>query len=96
MVSFRKDLNEQNEKQLEVLETYSQYLVPGGKLVYAVCSIDQSEGENIIRAFLANHPDFVFDTTFKTSFEDADCGAYLMPSDKGESGYFVSRLIRNT
>lgn len=90
------DLNEQNEKQVEVLQHYSQYLLPGGKLVFAVCSIDQTEAAGIVRDFLAKNSNFVFDATFKTSFEDVDCGTYLMPTDKGESGYFVSRLIRNT
>lgn len=90
-----QDLIDQRAKQSEVLETYSQYLLPGGKLLYAVCSIDKNEGEEIIKKFLAGHPEFAIDPEFKTPFEDVEWGAYLMPNDKGESGYFISRLLRN-
>jgi 16S rRNA (cytosine967-C5)-methyltransferase len=31
---------------------------PGGRLVYAVCSLEPEEGEAQIAAFLARHPDF--------------------------------------
>lgn len=88
------DLADQNQKQKEVLETYAQYLKPGGKLLYAVCSIDKTEGEEIVKAFLETHTDFEVDSTFKTSFEDVEHGTYLLPTEKGESGYFVSRLVR--
>lgn len=91
-----QDLTDQRAKQTEVLETYSQYLLPGGKLLYAVCSIDKNEGEEIIKKFLAAHPGFAIDPEFKTPFEDVELGAYLMPNDKGESGYFISRLVRNS
>jgi len=90
----KQDLGDQRGKQLEVLKTYSQYLKPQGKLLYAVCSIDKNEGEEIIKTFLAEHPDFAMDPEFKTPFEDVENGTYLMPTDKGESGYFISRLIR--
>lgn len=91
-----EDLVEQRAKQMDVLKTYGQYLLPGGQLLYAVCSIDKNEGEEIIRKFVAENPDFIFDPEFKTPFQDVDCGTYLLPTDKGESGYFVSRLVRKS
>lgn len=91
-----QDLDEQHVKQLDVLKSYSQYLLPGGQLLYAVCSIDKNEGEEVIRSFLAEHPQFEFDVSFKTPFVDVDVGTYLLPTDKGESGYFVSRLVRKS
>ncbi|OVE81310.1 hypothetical protein BVY03_03760 [bacterium K02(2017)] len=90
-----KDLEDQRAKQKEVINKYSQYLLPGGTMLYAVCSIDKNEGEEIIKTFLADHPDFQIDETFKTPFTDVELGTYLMPTLKGESGYFFSRLIRN-
>lgn len=86
------DLEEQRHKQMEVLESYSKFLKPGGSMLYAVCSIDKNEGENIIKKFLENHTDFEFDDEFKTPFEDVEFGSYLMPSEKGETGYFISRI----
>lgn len=91
-----EDLKEQRQKQMEVLETYSPYLKVGGKILYAVCSIDKNEGENIVKAFLEKHSDFAFDDSFKTPFEDVEYGTYIMPSSKGETGYFISRLVRNS
>ena len=89
-----EDLVDQRTKQTEVMNQYSQYLKPGGMLLYAVCSIDVNEGEEIIKKFLAEHKDFELDKSFNTPFHDVEHGTYLMPTDKGESGYFFSRLLR--
>lgn len=87
-----EDLQQHRHKQKEVLNTYSAYLMPTGKLTYAVCSIDKNEGEVVIRNFLEEHRDFEIDPDFKTPFEDTGLGAYLMPTENGESGYFFTRL----
>jgi len=89
-----QDLVDQRTKQYEVLKNYSQYLLPGGLLLYAVCSIDKHEGEDIIKNFLQENPDFELDKTFDTPFYNVEYGTYLLPTEKGESGYFFSRLIR--
>lgn len=91
-----QDLIDQRTKQTEVLRNYSQYLLPGGKILYAVCSIDKNEGEAIVKKFVAENSDFEFDPEFKTPFFDVPEGTYLMPTDKGESGYFISRLVRKS
>ncbi len=90
----KEDLAEQPARQLDVLKTYSQYLKTGGTLLYSVCSIDKNEGEGVIAKFLAENSDFIFDDTLKTPFTDVHHGTYLMPTEKGESGYFFSRLIK--
>lgn len=41
--------------QAEILESYSRMVAPGGKLVYATCSILPSENELQVKAFLAKH-----------------------------------------
>ncbi|MBU0505175.1 MAG: 16S rRNA (cytosine(967)-C(5))-methyltransferase RsmB [bacterium] len=89
-----EDLKEQQSRQADVMKTYSQYLLPGGTLLYAVCSIDKNEGEVIIKNFLAEHDDFELDDTLTTPFLDMEYGTYLLPTSKGESGYFISRLKR--
>lgn len=88
------DLREQSIKQLEVLKNYSQFLLPGGKLLYAVCSIDKNEGEKIIKKFLEDNHEFELDHDFKTPFHDVDYGTYLLPTEKGEAGYFFSRILK--
>lgn len=43
--------------QAEILENYSEMTKPGGRLVYATCSILPSENEKQVEAFLAKHGD---------------------------------------
>jgi 16S rRNA (cytosine967-C5)-methyltransferase len=41
-----------------LLENVSQYLRPGGLLTYSACSTEPEEGEDIIAAFRAAHPEY--------------------------------------
>jgi 16S rRNA (cytosine967-C5)-methyltransferase len=45
-------------KQRRILEAASRLVKPGGRLVYATCSILQEENEAVAEAFLAGHPQF--------------------------------------
>jgi 16S rRNA (cytosine967-C5)-methyltransferase len=49
---------ELNEKQLSILSGASRLVKPGGRLVYATCSILSEENEAIAEQFLATHPAF--------------------------------------
>jgi 16S rRNA (cytosine967-C5)-methyltransferase len=44
--------------QTRLLEEAAPYVVPGGRLVYATCSLLPSENDAQIAQFLAGHPDF--------------------------------------
>ena len=44
--------------QAEILSSYSEMLKPGGRLVYATCSILPSENSEQVKNFLASHPDW--------------------------------------
>ena len=41
-----------------MLDVVAKVVAPGGVLVYAVCTFDRVEGEDVIGAFLEAHPDF--------------------------------------
>ena len=45
-------------RQLRILTQAAKLLAPGGKLVYATCSLECEENEDVIRDFLAPHPAF--------------------------------------
>jgi len=45
-------------KQTAILDSAARLLKPGGRLVYATCSILPQENEAIADAFSASHPDF--------------------------------------
>ena len=44
--------------QAKILQNCAQYVKPGGTLVYSTCTILQRENEDVVRAFLAQNPDF--------------------------------------
>ena len=46
------------EQQTEVLEKAASYVKPGGRLLYATCSILVEEDEDRVDAFLKGHPDW--------------------------------------
>ena len=69
--------------QAEILDTYSQMVKVGGKMVYATCSILPSENENQVKKFLESHKEFVFVKDRKVS-----------PSKSGFDGFYMALLER--
>lgn len=41
--------------QLKILSAVAPYLKPGGKLIYATCSVFKAENENVVEKFLLGH-----------------------------------------
>ncbi len=54
----RKDIRELSSKQKEILREYSGLVKPGGRLVYATCTISREENEDVVRDFLDERKDF--------------------------------------
>ena len=44
--------------QAKLIRKAAAFLNPGGLLVYSVCSLEREEGEDIVSAFLRDHPSF--------------------------------------
>jgi 16S rRNA (cytosine967-C5)-methyltransferase len=49
---------ELSQKQAGILEAAADLVKPGGRLVYATCSLLREENEDVARAFNARHPEF--------------------------------------
>ncbi|MFT7164180.1 MAG: 16S rRNA (cytosine967-C5)-methyltransferase [Flavobacterium sp.] len=71
--------------QSEVLESYSKIVKPGGKLVYATCSILPSENQEQIERFLTTEigKEFVFIKDQK-----------ILASESGFDGFYMALLER--
>jgi 16S rRNA (cytosine967-C5)-methyltransferase len=48
-----------NAKQSSILKSAARLLKPGGRLVYATCSLLQDENQAVVDGFLKEHPNFV-------------------------------------
>jgi 16S rRNA (cytosine967-C5)-methyltransferase len=87
-------------KQTAILNAAARLVKPGGRLVYATCSLLAEENQGIIHAFLDTHPEF----------KTLDCGELLRRQeinlDVGEQlqlwthihntdGFFAAALERN-
>ena len=46
------------ELQYALLANVARHLRPGGRMVYSVCTFSTTECEDVVRAFLEDHPDF--------------------------------------
>lgn len=53
-----RDLTALAERQAAMLGSLAPLLKPGGRLVYAVCSVEPEENEGVLAPFLAGHPEF--------------------------------------
>lgn len=49
---------ELQSKQFAILKSAARLLKSGGRLVYATCSVLRQENQDVVNAFLAEHPDF--------------------------------------
>jgi len=90
-------LAELTAKQASILSASAGLLKPGGRLVYATCSVLREENEAIVSAFLAAHPQFQAQHCGKLLSEQGialDTGEYLRiaPHVQGTDGFFAAAL----
>jgi 16S rRNA (cytosine967-C5)-methyltransferase len=64
--------------QQEILQNYSTMLKPGGKMVYATCSILPSEDEQQVEAFLAENPNFTLERQERISVAETGFDGFYM------------------
>ena len=94
-----RSVEELKVKQAAILRAAARLVKPGGRLVYATCSLLPEENEDIVAAFLAEHSDF----------RQLDCAAVLrearipldtslffrvFPHLHGTDGFFAAVLAR--
>ncbi len=83
-------------RQREILESASQLVRPGGRLVYATCTFAPQENEQTVAAFLAGHPEFSPEAVEAPWFAPGENGSYrLWPHKLLGEGHFAA-VLRKT
>ena len=82
--------------QLAILAAAATRVAPGGRLVYAVCSTDQREGDDVVAAFLQERPDFTRAALpVRYAPLATPAGDLLVaPGIEGRDGFFIASLRR--
>ena len=91
------------ELQTALIASAATMVRPGGTLVYAVCSLERGEGEDIVTAFLAAHPGWSISAPSKGELPDGVTSSPegwvrilpgMLADVGGLDGFFVARLVR--
>ena len=70
--------------QKQILMQYSEMLKPGGKLVYATCSILPSENSKQIAYFCTEQAHFQLEEE-----------SFISPAESGFDGFYMARLLKS-
>lgn len=94
-----QDVDELARKQQDILVAAARLVKPGGRLVYATCSILDEENVAVVERFLAAHAEFRrLDAAAILAQQDIliDCGTdmRLLPHVHGTDGFYAAVLER--
>jgi 16S rRNA (cytosine967-C5)-methyltransferase len=80
--------------QSHLLDIAAELVRPGGRLVYAVCSLLSREGAGQIDAFISRRSSWIVQETPIAAGRSDGAGLLLTPGHDGTDGFFVARLSR--
>ena len=81
--------------QQRLLEIAAELVKPGGRLVYAVCSLLSREGAGQIDRFLQDRSSWISEDTPISAGRADGAGRLLTPGHDRTDGFFVARLRRS-
>ena len=85
--------------QIKLLENASRYVKPGGVIVYSTCTTEPEENIDIVKEFLASHPEFSIDNASKYINKDLvneEGCIETFPHRHGIDGSFAVRLVKKS
>jgi 16S rRNA (cytosine967-C5)-methyltransferase len=85
--------------QARLLTAAWRMLAPGGRLVYATCTVTRSENRDVLAAFLAGTADAGPDPSENwpgwPGFGEADgIGRQIIPGEAGADGFYYAALVK--
>ena len=89
-----RDLEELVVRQASILDTAARLVKPGGRLVYATCSVLPQENELQVEAFRARHPDFTIVPAVEAGLPGRGDFLSLTPKSHGTDGFFAAILTK--
>ena len=100
-------LEQRMKEQDQILEKAAEFVKPGGRVIYATCSLLRQENEDRIAHFLENHPDFApiapadlaeaAGLSALTRYASRlGPGLRLTPASAGTDGFFIAGLRRRS
>lgn len=95
-----EDIKELAIKQKEIIKEYSRLVKPGGRLVYATCTISREENEDVVLGFVEENKDFNIVPVYCANpdlfckFENEDGFFKSMPHINNTDGFFGAVIKR--
>jgi 16S rRNA (cytosine967-C5)-methyltransferase len=85
-------------RQTRLLDAAAPLVRPGGLLIYATCSLEPEENEQVVERFLNQHPDFARtprgQSSIPTELLTAAGDFQSVPQRHGIDGAYAARLVR--
>ena len=91
--SFR-DVEELLSIQAKILDNLSDYVRPGGTLLYSTCSVLLDEDEGQVTAFLNGHSDYRLEPVELDGFDCENGMLRSWPHLNGNDGFFAAKLVK--
>lgn len=93
-----EDLESLQTIQLSILNNAVQLLKQDGRLVYSTCTVDRSENEGTVQAFLKEHPEMnlvpIENLPTQLEAKQQDGMLQVFPQDIGSDGFFVAAFVK--
>lgn len=93
-----EQIRELRELQGKILGNASTWVKEGGVLVYATCTLNPGENEQIIEEFLVNHPSWQLDTKSNNGMGESSLISRgmvkIFPPRDQMDGFFMAKLVK--
>ena len=95
----QSDLTLLQKNQLNILDSVSENVRPGGKLLYSTCSTEPEENEQVVESFIKEHPDYRIerpaDPKGIQAWTCSDSMVRTFPATRLWDGFFAALMVRN-
>ena len=88
------DIKQLANIQLQLLINLWPLLKPGGRMLYATCSVLPQENTHVIEQFLTAHDDAQHEIIDAVWGIQQTCGRQLLPQINGHDGFYYASLIK--